>query len=108
MVDPFTPPLPAKVTADQALHFAESLARGEPNRDKIALTALSGKLRELIDPSLLLGCAQGSGRMAGRFPRATHYRSSTVKSALHRLPGSNRTVRFLSPAVTSKTMGFLE
>ena len=47
-VDPFTPPLPAKVTADQALHFAESLARGEPNRDKIALTAFSDKVRELV------------------------------------------------------------
>jgi len=47
-VDPFTPPLPAKITADQALHFAESLARGEPNRDKIALTALSDKVRELV------------------------------------------------------------
>jgi pyruvate dehydrogenase (quinone) len=48
MVDPFEPPLPAKVTADQALKFAESLARGEPNRKKIALTALSDKVRELV------------------------------------------------------------
>jgi len=29
-------------------HFAESLARGEPNRKKIAPTALSDKVRELI------------------------------------------------------------
>jgi hypothetical protein len=42
------PPLPAKITADQALHFAESLARGEPNRGKIALTAVSEKVREMI------------------------------------------------------------
>jgi len=48
VVDPFEPPLPAKVRAEQALHFAESLARGEPNRKKIALTALSDKVRELI------------------------------------------------------------
>jgi pyruvate dehydrogenase (quinone) len=48
VVDPFEPPLPAKVKAEQALHFAESLARGEPNRKKIALTALSDKVRELI------------------------------------------------------------
>ena len=47
-VDPFEPPLPAKVTAEQAVHFAQSLARGEPNRKKIALTAISDKLRELI------------------------------------------------------------
>jgi pyruvate dehydrogenase (quinone)/pyruvate oxidase len=48
VVDPLEPPLPGKVSAEQALHFAESLARGEPNRGKIALTALSDKVRELI------------------------------------------------------------
>ena len=48
VVDPFEPPLPAKVKAEQALHFAESLARGEPNRKRIALTALSDKVREVI------------------------------------------------------------
>ena len=48
VVDPLEPPLPAKVTAEQALKFAESLARGEPNRSKIALTALSDKVRELV------------------------------------------------------------
>ena len=48
VVDQLEPPLPAKVTAEQALHFAESLARGEPNRGKIALTAVSEKVRELI------------------------------------------------------------
>jgi pyruvate dehydrogenase (quinone) len=47
VVDPFEPPLPAKVKAEQALHFAESLARGEPNRKKIALTTLSDQVREL-------------------------------------------------------------
>ena len=48
VVDPFEPPYPGKVKAEQALHFAESLARGEPNRKKIALTALSDKVREMI------------------------------------------------------------
>jgi pyruvate dehydrogenase (quinone) len=48
VVDPFEPPMPAKVKADQALHFAESLARGEPNRKKIALTTISDRVRELI------------------------------------------------------------
>jgi len=48
VVDQLDPPLPAKITADQAMHFAESLARGEPNRSKIALTAISDKVRELI------------------------------------------------------------
>jgi 2-succinyl-5-enolpyruvyl-6-hydroxy-3-cyclohexene-1-carboxylate synthase len=41
-------PLPHKITADQALHFAESLAKGEPNRGKIVLTAVLEKVRELI------------------------------------------------------------
>jgi pyruvate dehydrogenase (quinone)/pyruvate oxidase len=48
VVDPFEPPMPAKVKAAQALHFAESLMKGEPNRKKIALTALSDRVRELI------------------------------------------------------------
>jgi len=29
-------------------HFAESLIRGEPNRERIALTVLADKVRELI------------------------------------------------------------
>ena len=48
VVDQLEPPLPPKITADQAVHFAESLAKGEPNRGKIALTAVSEKVRELI------------------------------------------------------------
>ena len=48
VVDPFEPPMPAKVKAEQALHFAESLARGEPNRNKIALTTIADQVRELI------------------------------------------------------------
>ena len=48
IVDPYEPPLPGKVKAEQALHFAESLARGEPNRKKIALTVASDKVREMV------------------------------------------------------------
>jgi pyruvate dehydrogenase (quinone) len=48
VVDPFEPPMPANITVDQALKFAESLARGTPNRKKIALTALSDKVREMV------------------------------------------------------------
>jgi pyruvate dehydrogenase (quinone)/pyruvate oxidase len=48
VVDPNEPPLPPKVTRDQALKFARSLVRGEPNREKIALTALSDRVRELV------------------------------------------------------------
>jgi pyruvate dehydrogenase (quinone) len=48
VVDPFEPPMPAKVTLEQATKFAKSLARGEPDRSKIAWTVLSDKVRELI------------------------------------------------------------
>jgi len=48
VVDPLEAPLPAKVTADQALKFAESLVRGEPDRAQIALATLAGKVREMI------------------------------------------------------------
>src|SRR4030095_11241609 len=43
VVDPFEPPLPAKVTLDQAAKFAKSLLRGEPNRQKIAPTRLGAR-----------------------------------------------------------------
>jgi pyruvate dehydrogenase (quinone)/pyruvate oxidase len=48
VVDPFEPPMPPKISVDQAAKFAESLARGTPNRGKIALTVLSDKVRELV------------------------------------------------------------
>jgi pyruvate dehydrogenase (quinone)/pyruvate oxidase len=48
VVDPLEPPMPAKVTVKQMRHFAESLLRGEPNRQKIALTVLADRVRELI------------------------------------------------------------
>jgi pyruvate dehydrogenase (quinone) len=48
VVDPFEPPMPAKITADQAMKFAQSLLRGEPNREKIALTVLGDRVREIV------------------------------------------------------------
>jgi pyruvate dehydrogenase (quinone) len=48
VVDPLEPPLPAKATLDQATKLAEALARGEPNRLKIAWTVLREKVRELV------------------------------------------------------------
>jgi pyruvate dehydrogenase (quinone)/pyruvate oxidase len=47
VVDPFEPPMPARVKASQALHMAESLARGEPNRGRIALTLFRDKVSDL-------------------------------------------------------------
>jgi pyruvate dehydrogenase (quinone) len=48
VVDPFEPPLPAKITLEQAKQFATSLIRGEPNRGRIALTVVADKVRELV------------------------------------------------------------
>jgi pyruvate dehydrogenase (quinone) len=48
VVDPFEPPMPPKITVDQAAKFAESLAKGQPHRNKIALTVLADKVRELV------------------------------------------------------------
>jgi pyruvate dehydrogenase (quinone)/pyruvate oxidase len=48
VVDPYEPPMPPKITVEQAKKFAQSLLRGEPNREKIALTVLADKVRELI------------------------------------------------------------
>jgi pyruvate dehydrogenase (quinone) len=48
VVDPHVPPLPPKITAEHALHFAQSLMRGQPERMKIATTIASQKIREMI------------------------------------------------------------
>ena len=48
VVDPFEAPMPAKVTFEQATKFAESLLRGEPNREKIVATQISDRVRELV------------------------------------------------------------
>jgi len=48
VVDPNEPPLPPKITAKQAAHFAEALAKGTPGAADIARTVLSDKVRELI------------------------------------------------------------
>jgi pyruvate dehydrogenase (quinone) len=47
-VDPFEPPMPPKISVDQATKFAEALAKGQPKRNKIALTVLADKVRELV------------------------------------------------------------
>jgi pyruvate dehydrogenase (quinone)/pyruvate oxidase len=48
VVDPHEPPMPPKTTLKQAAHFAEALAKGTPHGGRIALTALSDKVRETI------------------------------------------------------------
>jgi len=48
VVDPFEPPMPPKVTVDQAEKLGKALAKGTPNRKEIALTIASDKVRELV------------------------------------------------------------
>jgi pyruvate dehydrogenase (quinone)/pyruvate oxidase len=48
VIDPNEPPMPPKVTARQAAHFAESLAKGTPDRRKIIGGLLEDKIRELV------------------------------------------------------------
>jgi pyruvate dehydrogenase (quinone)/pyruvate oxidase len=46
-VDPFEPPMPPKVTFEQARKFASSIIKGEPNKEKIVMTVISDTVRKL-------------------------------------------------------------
>ncbi|MCA9972115.1 MAG: hypothetical protein KC425_17950 [Anaerolineales bacterium] len=48
VVDPLEPPMPAKVSAEQAVQFAKSLARGEPDRMKIIRTVAEDRIKEMV------------------------------------------------------------
>ncbi|MFP5384845.1 MAG: thiamine pyrophosphate-dependent enzyme [Bacteriovoracia bacterium] len=47
-VDPNEPPMPGKITFEQAKMFGKSLARGTPNRKEIAITAAKTRIRQII------------------------------------------------------------
>jgi len=48
VVDPSEPPMPGKIKMTQALHFAESLARGQKDRWDIIKTVIEDKVREVV------------------------------------------------------------
>ena len=48
VVDRDTPPMPAKINATQALHFAEAMARGEKDAGSIIRDIVGEKVRELV------------------------------------------------------------
>jgi pyruvate dehydrogenase (quinone)/pyruvate oxidase len=48
IVDPFEPPRPPKITLEQAAHLAEALAKGTPDRGKVARTLLSDAVHERV------------------------------------------------------------
>lgn len=48
VIDPHEPPMPPKATTKQALHFAEALARGTPDRGALITTVLENTVREML------------------------------------------------------------
>jgi pyruvate dehydrogenase (quinone)/pyruvate oxidase len=48
IVDPLEPPMPPMISAEQAKHFAEALARGTKDRMNILKTIMSDRIRELV------------------------------------------------------------
>jgi pyruvate dehydrogenase (quinone) len=48
VVDPQEPPMPGKISTEQALHFAKALARGEKDRWDIIKTVIEDKVREVV------------------------------------------------------------
>ncbi|HET6143396.1 MAG TPA: thiamine pyrophosphate-dependent enzyme [Candidatus Acidoferrales bacterium] len=48
LVDPNEPPLPGNISSDQAIKFAESLAKGQKDSWKIIKTVLEDKIREVV------------------------------------------------------------
>jgi pyruvate dehydrogenase (quinone)/pyruvate oxidase len=51
VVDPYEAPMPPEVKPEDALHMAEALARGEPNRDRIAETLFRRQVSDFLAPS---------------------------------------------------------
>jgi pyruvate dehydrogenase (quinone)/pyruvate oxidase len=48
VIDPFEPPMPARVKTEQAVNMAKALAKGEPNRERIAATIFRTKTADLL------------------------------------------------------------
>jgi pyruvate dehydrogenase (quinone) len=48
IVDPNEPPMPGRVTTEQAIKFTEALVRGQREAGKIARTVLEDKVREVL------------------------------------------------------------
>jgi pyruvate dehydrogenase (quinone) len=47
-VDPAEPPLPGKISVDQAWQFAKALAKGQKDRWEIIKTVVEDKVREVV------------------------------------------------------------
>ena len=73
VVDPHEPPMPPKVQPTQALHMAQALARGEPNRQRIGLTLFRNVVEEAgygVGPSGVVAEVKDRPRPPGSRRRA--------------------------------------
>ena len=70
-VDPFEPPAPPKITADQRRHLTQALARGEPDWQPIALTMARNVVEEFAFAQSPYGVG---GRILGRFGRRGNHK----------------------------------
>ncbi len=48
VVDPTEPPLPGKITTEQAWQFAKAMARGQKDRWDLIKTFVENKIREVV------------------------------------------------------------
>ena len=48
VIDPFEPPLPGKITTDQAWQFAKAIGRGTQDRWALMKTVIENKIREVV------------------------------------------------------------
>ena len=48
VIDPYEPPLPGKITSDQAWQFAKAIGRGTEDRWTLMKTVIENKIREVV------------------------------------------------------------
>ncbi|HET7339570.1 MAG TPA: thiamine pyrophosphate-dependent enzyme [Candidatus Dormibacteraeota bacterium] len=66
IIDPYEAPITPKIKPEEAVHMAEALARGEPNRERVALTMFRESVKEAPYPASPFGVF---ARMAAKFGR---------------------------------------
>jgi pyruvate dehydrogenase (quinone)/pyruvate oxidase len=70
VVDPYEPPMPPEVSPKQAMHMAEALAHGEPNRKRVGVTLFRDVVHEAdfaAAPAGVLG--EAKDKLAGLIGR---------------------------------------
>jgi len=75
VVDEFEAPMPPKIKPQQAEHMAESLARGEPNRERIGLTLFRDMVEEAAYPASPAGIGARIAEKLGGLVPGNHERA---------------------------------